>query len=178
MTDTRNFNVPHVATYRPRAFRGPAYLWILIGAAAAVATTVFFLQVLLLVFPESSRVDAALRLFQAIYLYQMPFAALVLGWKSYRRVKDQARRGQPQFGNFADTFRFFVVPLLWLLFVYSCLFLIPSSLYPPAASLVILMSICLGLPSVLINGFLFAFVAIGPEGLPRGEPENGLAESG
>ena len=181
MTDTRAFDAtpPDMPppTYRVYSFRRPVWLWFLLGIAAAAVATEIALQSLIYVVPQSSNTEFTLNLFRALYFYQFPIVALLLGWVSSRRIKTRKCHGQSQFAGFADAFG--VVRLWWLLFMYFLFcFLLFAGFGPivtgfaPIVTWVIGISFLLGLPTVLLNAFLFVLVAIGREDMAYERSEN------
>lgn len=176
MTDTRAFDAtpPDMPppTYRVYSFRRPAWLWFLLGLAAAAAATEIALQSLIYVVPQSSNTELILKLFRALYFYQFPIVAVLLGWVSLRRIKTRKRHRQSQFAGFADAFGVVAVRLWWLLFVYFLFCFLLSAGFAPIVMWVIAMSFLLGLPAVLLNAFLFVLVAIGREDMAYERSKN------
>lgn len=159
-------------TYRVFSFRRPAWLWFLLGLAAAAAATEIALQILIYVAPQSSKTELILELFRALYFYQFPIVAILLGWVSSRRIKTRKRHRKSQFADFADAFGVVAVRLWWLLFVYFLFCFLVSAGFAPIVMTVIAMSFLLGLPTVLLNAFLFVLVAVGREDVSFAIPEN------
>lgn len=150
----------------------------MLGIATAVAITEIVFQILFLLIPITSDSEGLLRIFRGLYLIQMPLAVLVLAGMSLHRIMDSKHQNKSQFSNLPDAFRFSMGPLLCLLIIYSLGFLALSFAAgtEEAGLAVIIIAIFFGVPTVLLNGLIYASVAISREAVHLTSMENGTSQ--